>query len=207
MQFSGYEDPWKLAILSGQPAPITEAVESFIAAIRKSGVLTPELLERWDRDIERFANHVIHETANPSSEALLKLYKEESATIERPSPDKYVCSLSEWRQYWIELMSLLASAVQTQKQTGKDLIHDITAFIEQNYQNDVSLYDIANRFHVSREYISRKFKQRHGINIPEHLNRIRISKAKILFAKPGLENGGDFRNGRLQEREIFQSCL
>lgn len=45
-------------------------------------------------------------------------------------------------------MSLLASLVQSQKQTGQDLIHDITAFIEQNYQNDVSLYDIANRFHV-----------------------------------------------------------
>ncbi|WP_098749002.1 response regulator [Paenibacillus sp. EZ-K15] len=187
VQFSGFEDTWKLAILSGQPTPINEAVESFIAAIRKSSVLTPELLERWDRDIERFANHVIHETANPSSEALLKLYKEESATIERPSPDKYVCSLAEWHQYWIELMSLLASALQSQKQTGQDLIHDITTFIEQNYQNDVSLYDIANRFHVSREYISRKFKQKHGINIPEHLNRIRISKAKVLLQNRGLK--------------------
>ncbi|WFB57917.1 response regulator [Paenibacillus sp. BR1-192] len=187
VQFSGFEDTWKLAVLSGQPAPIGEAVDSFLAAIRKSGVLTPELLERWDREIDRFANHVIHETANPSSEALLKLYKEESATIERPSPDKYVCSLAEWQQYWDQLMSLLASALQSQKQTGQDLIHDITAFIEQNYQNDVSLYDIANRFHVSREYISRKFKQKHGINIPEHLNRIRISKAKILLQNPGLK--------------------
>ncbi|MGW8826386.1 response regulator transcription factor [Paenibacillus lautus] len=187
VQFSGFEDTWKLAVLSGQPAPIGEAVDSFLAAIRKSGVLTPELLERWDREIDRFANHVIHETANPSSEALLKLYKEESATIERPSPDKYVCSLAEWQQYLDQLMSLLASALQSQKQTGQDLIHDITAFIEQNYQNDVSLYDIANRFHVSREYISRKFKQKHGINIPEHLNRIRISKAKILLQNPGLK--------------------
>jgi two-component system response regulator YesN len=51
----------------------------------------------------------------------------------------------------------------------------------------VSLYDIANRFHVSREYISRKFKQKHGINIPEHLNRIRISKAKILLQNRGLK--------------------
>ncbi|MEJ9219687.1 response regulator [Paenibacillus glucanolyticus] len=187
VQFSGFEDSWRLAILSGQPGPIAEAVETWIAAIRKSGILTPELLERWDREIERFANHVIHEAANPSFETLLKLYKEESANMERPSPDKYICSLAEWQQHWGALMSLLASLVQSQKQTGQDLIHDITAFIEQNYQNDVSLYDIANRFHVSREYISRKFKQKHGINIPEHLNRIRISKAKVLLQNPALK--------------------
>lgn len=186
VKFSGYEDSLKLAILSGQSATIIQAVDSFLAAIRKSGLITPELLERWDREIDRFANHIIHEAANPSSEALLKLYKEESATIERPNPDKYICSLAEWKQYWGELMNLLALSLQSQKQTGQDLIHDITAFIEQNYQNDVSLYDIANRFHVSREYISRKFKQKHGINIPEYLNRIRISKSKILLQNPSL---------------------
>ncbi|OMP68815.1 DNA-binding response regulator, partial [Agrobacterium tumefaciens] len=63
VQFGGFEDTWKLAILSGQPGPIAQTVEIWTPAIRKSGVLTPELPERGDREIERFANHVIHESA------------------------------------------------------------------------------------------------------------------------------------------------
>ncbi|WP_436756517.1 helix-turn-helix transcriptional regulator, partial [Streptomyces sp. URMC 124] len=63
----------------------------------------------------------------------------------------------------------------------------ITDYIEQHYQNEVSLYEIASRFHVSREYISRKFKQQHQVNIPEYINRLRISKAKILLQNPALK--------------------
>ncbi|MGG1876165.1 response regulator [Paenibacillus cisolokensis] len=187
LQFSAYEDRWKLAIMSGQPNLIAEAVEEWLAAMRKNGAITPELLERYDRDIERFLLRIIHEAASPLAETLLQEYKEESAASAKPSPDKHLFSYAEWQQYWETTIGWLAAALQSRKHEGQDLIHDITQFIEQNYQNEVSLYDIANRFHVSREYISRKFKQRHQINIPECINRIRISKAKILLQNPGLK--------------------
>lgn len=187
LQFGAYEDRWKLAIMSGQPNLIAEAVEDWISAIRKYGTVTPELLDRLDHDIERFIVRTIHEAAPSLSETLLKEYREELAASSRPSPDKFLFSYAEWQQYWETTIGWLAVALQSQKREGQDLLHDITQFIEQNYQNEVSLYDIANRFHVSREYISRKFKQRHQINIPEYINRIRISKAKILLQNPGLK--------------------
>lgn len=187
VQFGSYEDQWKLAVLSGQPNLIADAVEEFTHDIRKSGFITPELLAQWDHEIERFSNHIAHETANSASERLLKSYRKEMNEIGCPNPDKYVCSLAEWQQYWFTSMSRLSSALLTQTQAGGDLIQDITAYIDQNYQNEVSLYDIANRFHVSREYISRKFKQKHQVNIPEYINRLRISKAKILLQNPTLK--------------------
>lgn len=185
--FSDYEDSWRLAVLSGQPKLMTEAVQEWISAIRKNGSLTPEQLERWDREIERFANRLIHEALHLRAESLLKTYQEEQGTLVQPSPDRYICSLTEWQHYWEQSMHMLASVLQSQKQTGSDLMHDVTSFIDQNYQNEVSLYDIAARFHVSREYISRKFKQKHGINIPEYINRIRITKAKVLLQNPDMK--------------------
>lgn len=187
LRFNQYEDKWKLAILSGQPNLIADAVGEWVAAIRQSGAVTPELLDRWDRDIERCFILIIHEAAHPSPEALLKAHKAGSAAIQRPGPDKYMFSYAEWQQYWEASARRLADALQSLKQTGQDLIHDITVYIEQNYQNELTLYDIANRFHISREYISRKFKQRHQTNIPEYINRIRISRAKILLQNPGLK--------------------
>lgn len=185
--FSNSEERWKLAILSGQEKLMGDAAEKWISDIWKSSVITPELLERWDRDIERFLIRLLHEAAGPSSDELLKKYHKSIAVLEHPNPNKYVLSLAEWQVYWQEMMNQLSQILLSLKLTGEDLIHDITVFIDHNYQNDLSLYDIASRFHVSREYVSRKFKQKHGINIPEYMNRIRISNAKILLQNPGMK--------------------
>lgn len=185
--FSNSEERWKLAILSGQEKLMGDAAEKWISDIWKSSVITPELLERWDRDIERFLIRLLHEAAGPSSDELLKKYHTSIAALEHPNPNKYVLSLVEWQVYWQEMMNQLSQILLSLKLSGEDLIHDITVFIDHNYQNDLSLYDIASRFHVSREYVSRKFKQKHGINIPEYMNRIRISNAKILLQNPGMK--------------------
>lgn len=187
LQFGSYEDSWKLAVLSGQPNLIADAVEAWTHEIRKTGVITPELLAQWDRDIERFANQVIYETAGAGSEPVHKLYREACSELESPNPNKYVFSLAEWQHYWTGLMNRLSSVLLSRTQSGGELIRDITDYIEQHYQNEVSLYEIASRFHVSREYISRKFKQQHQVNIPEYINRLRISKAKILLQNPALK--------------------
>lgn len=185
--FREVEDKWKLAILSAQPKLIEEAVAQWIALVRKQGIITPEQLERWNRDIERFQIRIIHEYAGPATNKLLSQLHEQQELIQQPNPDKYILSLSEWQQYWQEALNRLAQDLLSLKLSGQDLIHDITMYIEQNYKEDISLYDIADRFHVSREYVSRKFKQKHQINIPEYVNRLRISKAKPLLQNPNLK--------------------
>ena len=185
--FSEIEDKLKLAILSAKPKLIAEAVEQWVNNIRKHGRITPELLERWNRDIDRFQIRIIHEYAGPATTKLLTQFYDQQASIQQPNPDKYILSLSEWQLYWQNALERLAQSLLSLKLSGQDIIHDITQYIEQTYKEDISLYDIANRFHVSREYISRKFKQKHQINIPEYVNRLRISKAKLLLQNPSLK--------------------
>lgn len=185
--FSEIEDKLKLAILSAKPKLIAEEVEQWVNNIRKQGRITPELLERWNRDIDRFQIRIIHEYAGTATNKLLTQFYDQLASIQQPNPDKYILSLSEWQLYWQNALERLAQSLLSLKLTGQDIIHDITQYIEQTYKEDISLYDIANRFHVSREYISRKFKQKHQINIPEYVNRLRISKAKLLLQNPSLK--------------------
>ncbi|KRE47353.1 hypothetical protein ASG81_08575 [Paenibacillus sp. Soil522] len=45
-----------------------------------------------------------------------------------------------------------------------------------------SLQDIASRFFISREYVSRRFKQEFGMNISEYMEKVRIDNAKILLS-------------------------
>ncbi|MED4014516.1 MULTISPECIES: response regulator transcription factor [Sutcliffiella] len=63
----------------------------------------------------------------------------------------------------------------------------IKDYIFENYQSDVTLQDIAEKFYLSREHISRKFKQEYNETITDYLMKIRIEKAKELLTKPQLK--------------------
>jgi two-component system response regulator YesN len=60
----------------------------------------------------------------------------------------------------------------------------IEEYLKQNYQQDINLQEIADRFFLSREYISRKFKQEFHETITDYLAKIRIEKAKELLENP-----------------------
>ncbi|MEF7565239.1 response regulator [Bacillus infantis] len=66
-------------------------------------------------------------------------------------------------------------------------IKQIEEFLVQNYHLDITLQDIADRFYLSREYISRKFKQDFHATITDYLTNIRMEKAKELLSSPSLK--------------------
>ncbi|MGD6778581.1 response regulator transcription factor [Sutcliffiella horikoshii] len=63
----------------------------------------------------------------------------------------------------------------------------IEEYLRANYQQDITLQEIADRFYLSREHISRKFKQEYHENITDYVTRIRMEKAKELLANPNLK--------------------
>jgi YesN/AraC family two-component response regulator len=63
----------------------------------------------------------------------------------------------------------------------------IEEFLRANFQQEITLQEIADRFFLSREHISRKFKQEYHETITDYVTRIRMEKAKELLANPGLK--------------------
>jgi two-component system response regulator YesN len=95
-------------------------------------------------------------------------------------------SLQNWREWSYRLLQRLSQAVVQRQAQEKTKMSDIAGFIDQHYRDELSLQDIAKRFFVSREYVSRKFKQEYGINITDYITGIRIDKAKLLMVNPNL---------------------
>ncbi|MCL2244055.1 MAG: response regulator [Treponema sp.] len=60
-------------------------------------------------------------------------------------------------------------------------IKKIIQYIQENYCDDISLEEIAARFYVSKEYLSKIFKQENGINFSEYVTALRMKKAKELL--------------------------
>jgi two-component system response regulator YesN len=57
-------------------------------------------------------------------------------------------------------------------------MHDIVTYVDKYYTEELSLEKLSNRFFLSREHISRKFKQEKGVTLSEYVTQLRIEQAK-----------------------------
>lgn len=58
------------------------------------------------------------------------------------------------------------------------LYYQMVRYIEENYQNKITLDDIADKLHANRSYLSRLYKSRRGINLFDDILKKRIERAK-----------------------------
>lgn len=65
-------------------------------------------------------------------------------------------------------------------------ISKIAAYISQNYQEDLSLDYLAEKFNYSSAYLSRAFKEVTGFNFVEYKNNVRIKEAGKLLQQSSL---------------------
>lgn len=61
------------------------------------------------------------------------------------------------------------------------LFKKVTEYIENNVKEDLNLESVANNFNLSPYYFSRSFKECMGCNLIDHINIVRIKKAKELL--------------------------
>lgn len=62
-----------------------------------------------------------------------------------------------------------------------DMMDRVKRYIDDNYQLDISLLILADRFKLSPSYLSTMFKKAHGTGIVDYTNRLRIEKAMELL--------------------------
>lgn len=96
---------------------------------------------------------------------------------------------------WNEQHSLIKSKMEIdvnaeedlQREKEKSVIQKIEEYLRGNYQKDINLQEIADRFFLSREYISRKFKQEFRETLTDYLTKIRMEKARELMGNPQMK--------------------
>ncbi len=90
-----------------------------------------------------------------------------------------------------QLFLLLCQEVSSLK-SGKqqNLIEQVMGYIQTHYaDSDLSLTQVADRFHVSESYLSYTFKMQSGVNFVSFVESLRMSKAKELLRQTSLKIG------------------
>lgn len=73
---------------------------------------------------------------------------------------------------------------------GEDMIrnlNEIKDYIDQNFCQEIKLSLFAERYFLSKEYLSKLFKEKFGFNIYEYVLKVRMKKACELLANPGIK--------------------
>ncbi|WP_337101849.1 response regulator transcription factor [Paenibacillus sp. YIM B09110] len=68
----------------------------------------------------------------------------------------------------------------------KDVIVEIKQYIFENFDKNISLADLSNRFFINLHYLSQLFKEKTGQTYLEYLTQVRIERSKELLEKTEL---------------------
>jgi two-component system, response regulator YesN len=76
---------------------------------------------------------------------------------------------------------LLTQISTTESKEETSIATKFLNYIQQNYEKDISLHDLADEFGLSSSYISTIFKNHTGENYKDYLNKYRILKAQEIL--------------------------
>lgn len=79
------------------------------------------------------------------------------------------------------ILAFIKAKVESYGEAGDELFHKIQEYINQNYEQNITLDSIANEFHISYSYLSSCFSQYANRGFNEYLNEVRIKRAKELL--------------------------
>ncbi len=137
--------------------------------------LDMEYLQEFDRKEFDFLDAVSVYTPEGRSRArstLSALWKEyqnaESETLLKAMLCEFLLLLKKERETKLEVL---------EKHTASGAISNIITYMNENFNSDLTLTQVANHFYMHSTYLSRLFKENTGLTFSEYIRKFRIQKS------------------------------
>lgn len=178
-----YSSAIELAVQAGEIGAFDEVIEQITKDFTESCFLSLKQLLHFEKEYQVVCNrwlkkYNIPTTVSDEIEKIIDVFFDQNGTFQL---DQYI----ERKKREISLFLKLAKRRSVLKNVN--IIYDIERYLQANFDRDVKLQEIADQFYLSREYISRKFKQEFAENISDYLVKIRMNKAKSLLKNSQLK--------------------
>lgn len=107
-----------------------------------------------------------------------------------------LCASGILLQFMVEVnrMALNANVPSPEREAPSKLVSDVLAFINEHYDEDLSLEGIAEQFFISKYHLSHEFNRTVGVGVYRY-----IILKRLLMAKQLLENG-------MSPGEVYGKC-
>ncbi|SFJ49504.1 two-component system, response regulator YesN [Paenibacillus sp. UNC496MF] len=180
--FGAFEEKVRFAVQSGSQDGIRKALRPWFDALDARTRITPENLLLWRQEFRLAA--AIWEGSAPAADAANPYAEADREAIPADAGGGF--DYAAWKESFAQEALAAAKRLKAGPEKGST-IRDIAAHIERFAHEDLTLQSISDKFHLSREYISRKFKQELNQNVSDYITSCRINRAKALLASPHLK--------------------
>ncbi|WP_110931879.1 response regulator transcription factor [Paenibacillus bouchesdurhonensis] len=89
--------------------------------------------------------------------------------------------INELEGIMLHFLQDLKNILPRSDQQQSPILQQIYAYVHENYANEISLSEMADKLHLNYSYLSSYFKQRTNENLTSYINRVRTDKAKELL--------------------------
>jgi two-component system, response regulator YesN len=178
-----YAPSIELAVKSGEMGAFEELIHQIEQDITERNYLSPRQLLHLDNEYMVISNkwlkyYNIPLKVSEDMEERIDLFFDSNGTFKMEEYKKRIKR---------EIAIFLRKVKKSTLQKNNNIIKDIEKYLQENFDRDVKLQEISEHFYISREYISRKFKQEFNENISDYIVRIRMEKAKSLLKNSQLK--------------------
>lgn len=159
-------------------------LKDFLGVVRQSGRFS---LGSADRMLQEFIL-LLHEMALDLGVPNEELVRGCEASLrDKGIPFDYVHFASYGRLLEQVLLDFGEKIQSSLRRSPHFDIHDIKAYIDNHYYEDIKIFMFTEKYYLSREYLMRRFKQEFGCGIYEYVQKVRMEKARSLLEDPNLK--------------------
>lgn len=90
-------------------------------------------------------------------------------------------TLNDFKDKLFDSLTIIAESLHKKDSTTNPIIQQVTNYIHQNYQEELSLKTLSYNFHVNATYLGQLFKKELQTSFPNYLNQYRINIAKDML--------------------------
>ncbi|MCL6456925.1 MAG: response regulator [Gorillibacterium sp.] len=150
---------------------ITATFESLIEELERQSTITPDTLEQIAQELLLLLKELM--VVNSQSHENLRITFKHDTFAAVSNTIGFIVDYYK---------SALEQLIQQRRFKKKLNLDEVRLFMESHYTSSVSLEQLARAFFVSKEYLSKMFKQEYGQNVTDYLLQLRMDKAKEWLA-------------------------
>ncbi|MGM9902433.1 MAG: helix-turn-helix domain-containing protein [Enterococcus sp.] len=135
-------------------------------------------------------SYLKHETINRLYALISGIAEEQEPQNEISMMKITVPTLITNAKHWEDFTAIVDHAINrllevtmTLKKDNSEILTLIYEYVQENYQQEISLQAISEKYHFSYSYLSTIFTEKYGINFTKYLKKVRINHAKKLLVK------------------------
>ena len=162
----------------GQDEEIDASVEKLCSVFKENNI-SPESVKMYVNSLAMDLMIAADELGGSKEAILLKFNMLDKLT------DLRIKTVSEFLKIRLKETGNYLRGLRKERFTG--IIGDVVDYIYENYEKDINLSKISEKYHFNTCYLGQLFKRKVGVNFNTFLIGVRIAKAKKLLENPELK--------------------